>query len=94
MITGQICCQHSQPDSLKTRRKTASDTEEILAVKVPLTSEYMYTYARCNLQKIMQLAMTTFSPVSMVNWITFNQQRHVLLPLKPTQTGKPLNDMC
>lgn len=49
---------------------------------------------RCNLQKIMQLAMTTFSPVSMVNWITFNQQRHVLLPLKSTQAGKPLNDMC
>lgn len=41
----------------------ASDTEEILEVKVPLTSEYMYTYARCNLQKIMQLAMTTFSPM-------------------------------
>lgn len=41
----------------------ASDTEEILEVKVPLTSEYMYTYARCNLQKIMQLAMTIFSPM-------------------------------
>lgn len=40
MITGQICCWQSQLDSFKTRRKTASDTE----VKVPLTSEYMYTY--------------------------------------------------